>query len=222
MNLKNIEMVVFDMAGTTIDENNVVYKTIHKAIERHGIETNLDTILTYGAGKEKLQAIKDILAFLQENKDPNIIFEDFKIMLDNAYESLDVKPIAGIEKTISKLKDKGIKVVLNTGYNSQVANRLLNKLQWEKGVNYDLLLTASDVKNGRPAPDMIIKAMNAFDINEAKNVLKAGDSSTDITEGKNAGCGITVGVLSGAQNKMQLEKAEPDFILDSLAYLLDE
>ena len=28
-----IEMVVFDMAGTTVDEGNVVYRTLHKAIE---------------------------------------------------------------------------------------------------------------------------------------------------------------------------------------------
>ncbi|MEO0902289.1 MAG: HAD family hydrolase, partial [Bacteroidota bacterium] len=27
-----IEMVVFDMAGTTVNENNIVYKTVQKCI----------------------------------------------------------------------------------------------------------------------------------------------------------------------------------------------
>jgi len=30
-----IAMVVFDMAGTTVDEGNVVYRTLHKAIEKN-------------------------------------------------------------------------------------------------------------------------------------------------------------------------------------------
>ena len=55
-------MVVFDMAGTTVDENNVVYKTLHAAIVNAGIPVALDDVLLHGAGKEKLQAIKDVLA----------------------------------------------------------------------------------------------------------------------------------------------------------------
>ena len=31
-----IRMVVFDMAGTTVDENNVVYKTLQKTINAAG------------------------------------------------------------------------------------------------------------------------------------------------------------------------------------------
>jgi len=28
------KIIVFDMAGTSVDEGNVVYKTLHKAIEK--------------------------------------------------------------------------------------------------------------------------------------------------------------------------------------------
>ncbi|MBS1527010.1 MAG: HAD family hydrolase, partial [Bacteroidetes bacterium] len=56
-----IKMVVFDMAGTTVDENNVVYKTVQQAINQAGFNVTLDEVLAQGAGKEKLQAIKDVL-----------------------------------------------------------------------------------------------------------------------------------------------------------------
>lgn len=221
MKINEIEMVVFDMAGTTIDEQNIVYKSLHKAINEFGIEVSLDLVLKIGAGKEKLQAIKDILAHIN-NSDTNkteLIFEYFKKLLDHEYLTAAVLPIEGVEEVLEKLKNDGIKVVLNTGYNSQVANTLLGKLNWKKDVHYDALITANDVIIGRPSPEMILKAMQLFGIEDSSKVIKAGDSAIDIEEGKNAKCGLTIGVLSGAQTRAQLTEANPDYILDSLASL---
>ncbi|MGY0407291.1 MAG: phosphonatase-like hydrolase [Polaribacter sp.] len=218
--MNTIRMVVLDMAGTTVDENNVVYKTLHKAIKNAGVTVSLETVLEFGAGKEKHQAIKDVLSHLKkEALDSSVIFEKFKVMLDKAYQELEVSPIKGVEATMIQLKKEGIKVALNTGYNSAVANNLLNKLQWKKGDQYDALITSDDVKKGRPHPDMIFKAMELLGVNDTTAVLKAGDSAIDIEEGKNANCGMTIGVLSGAQTKAQLEKATPTHILESLATL---
>lgn len=215
-----IKMVVFDMAGTTVDEQNVVYKTLHKAIVAYGIETSLATVLEFGAGKEKHQAIKDILNHLNyEVNNSNVIFENFKKMLNVAYEVLEVKPIKGVQKVILELRSKNIIVVLNTGYNREIASLLLGKMKWKEGVHYDALITASDVEVGRPYPEMIEKAMKMFQVDDASSVLKAGDSAIDIEEGKNAKCGVTIGVLSGAQTKEQIIVMKPDYIIDSLADL---
>jgi len=217
--IKNIEMVVFDMAGTTVNEGNIVYKTLQEAIMIGGFEdVTLELVLELGAGKEKFQAIEDILDAIAPEKTEKAIeiFDNFKIMLDEAYSSLDVQPIDGTEVLLLELRSENIKVVLNTGYNSKVANLLLEKLHWDLGVHYDLLITADDVEKGRPHPDMILKAMKHFNIDDASKVLKAGDSAIDIEEGKNANCGITVGVLSGAQTEEQLEEANPSYILQSI------
>ncbi|WP_339916297.1 HAD hydrolase-like protein [Yeosuana marina] len=220
--LNMIEMVVFDMAGTTVNEQNVVYKTLHKSINKHGVLVELDKVLEIGAGKEKFQAIKDILDYadMEQFINAEVIFEDFKVQLDNAYKHLNVLPIQGVEEVMMELISKDIIVVLNTGYNSKVANSLLEKLHWIKGIHYNLLVTADDVVNGRPNPDMIELAMKKFKIKDPSKVLKAGDSAIDIEEGKNAYCGVTVGVLSGAQTKEQIESMNPTYILDSLANLL--
>lgn len=219
MKINEIEMVVFDMAGTTVDEQNIVYKSLHKAITKFGFVVSLEVVLAIGAGKEKHQAITDILKHLHNNDTEivNEIFEYFKEILDQEYLTATVLPIEGVEAVLEQLRKVGVKVILNTGYNSQVANTLLDKLNWEKGLHYDALITANDVEKGRPFPDMILKAMQLFGIVDASKVLKAGDSAVDIEEGKNANCGITIGVLSGAQTRIQLEEAKPDYILDSLA-----
>ncbi|CAL2104820.1 Phosphonatase-like hydrolase [Tenacibaculum sp. 190524A02b] len=220
--LENIKLAVFDMAGTTVDEQNVVYKTLHKAIVNYGVEVDLPKVLELGAGKEKHQAIKDILAHLASDKvnESQIVFENFKTMLDEAYQTLNVKPVKGVDQVLVKLRNQDIKVVLNTGYNREIATLLLQKMNWKEGEHFDALITASDVVNGRPHPEMIEKAMDMFAIQDASVVLKAGDSAIDIEEGKNANCGLTIGVLSGAQTKEQLETVEPDYILESLVDLI--
>jgi phosphonatase-like hydrolase len=221
MKINEIEMVVFDMAGTTINEQNIVYKSLHKSINKFGIDVSLELVLSIGAGKEKYQAIKDILAYLNiiDSEKSKLIFQDFKKLLDREYLTSTVVPVEGVETVLFNLKKGGIKIVLNTGYSSKVANTLLDKLNWKIGEQYDALITADDVERGRPFPDMIQKAMQLFGIVNASKVLKAGDSAIDIEEGKNANCGITIGVLSGAQTRLQLEEAKPDYILDSLASL---
>ena len=214
-----IAMVVFDMAGTTVDEGNVVYRTLHKAIEKVCPSVSFEDVLKLGAGKEKLQAIRETLsgsnislneATIQE------IFKDFLGLLDIAYANLIVVPTNNTERLFNELRTKDIKVVLNTGYNTVTAISLLNKLNWVKGVQYDLLVTSSDVSNNRPMPDMILYAMDKLNITDAATVIKVGDSTIDIEEGRNAGCKYNIGVTTGAHTKAQLESANPDYIFDNI------
>ena len=221
--MHKIELVVFDMAGTVVNENNVVYKTLHRAINQNGCFTSLNFVLEHGAGKEKYQAIKDILKE-KGNKQEDIaadIFKQFRGLLEKAYQKLEVTSYEGVVPLISELRKSNIKVALNTGYDRNTAMQLLTKMKWEKGVHYDALVTADDVFLGRPNPDMIFKAMEVLNVFDSAKVLKAGDSIIDIKEGKNANCGLTVGVTTGAHTREQLESANPTYVLDSLSELIN-
>lgn len=217
---QRIELVVFDMAGTTIDEDNVVYKTVQKVINDEGFNVTLDEVLQYGAGKEKHQAITDVLKkctpLINIGLVANIVFSKFIVALERAYTTLEIKTFEGTEQLFKDLRNSQIKVVLNTGYDSKMANLLLEKLGWIVGETIDGLVTADDVTNGRPEGDMILLAMKKTGITDSKKVMKVGDSAIDIEEGKNAHCGMTVGVLTGAQNRAQIQEANPTFIVESL------
>lgn len=218
-----IKMIVFDMAGTTVDEDNIVYKTLQSAINEKGFDLDLDKVLEQGAGKEKLQAIKSILKTYAQNEDEklaNDIYDRFLVLLKNAYATMDVFPQANAVELFQSLKQKNILVVLNTGYNQETAAFLIEKLGWEKGTHFDGLITATDVQQNRPEPDMILLAMEKFDIDNASEVVKVGDSTIDIEEGQNAGCGISVGITTGAHTYDQLLTANPDYIIDDLLDLL--
>jgi phosphonatase-like hydrolase len=219
-----IQLVVLDMAGTTVDEDNVVYKTVRASINAAGYSFTQDQVQEAGAGKEKSQAIRDVLALDgRPHSDDEVaaIFSDFKQRLQTAYATLDVKEQPGATESFAKLREHGIKVVLNTGYDRGTAESLVAKIGWTVGKEIDGLITASDVQNGRPAPDMIWLAMQQTGVESSQSVVKIGDSAIDIEEGRNAECGMTFGVTTGAQTELQLRSAKPTHIVDSLSEMCD-
>ena len=219
-----LKMVVFDMAGTTVNEDNVVYKTLHRTIVHAGLDISLGEVLRLGAGKEKKQAIMDILReYGADFDDVEDIYHYFINHLDRAYQELQPAAMPGAETTFALLRDKGIKVVLNTGYDRKTALLLLQKLNWSEERDYDLLVTADQVRQSRPHPDMILKAMAHFGIENGAEVAKIGDSTVDVEEGKRAGCSLNIGITTGAHTHEQLQAAQPTHIiahLDALAGLI--
>jgi phosphonatase-like hydrolase len=220
---QEIQLVVFDMAGTTVDEGNLVYKTVQKVINDEGYNLSLNDVLNYGAGKEKYQAIYDVLKECTNSDTVELTakkaFSNFKPALETAYADLEIKTFEGTEALFRDLRNNNIKVVLNTGYDFITANNLLLKLGWSVGPTIDALVTSDDVKNGRPDGDMIVKAMELTGIIDSEKVLKVGDSAIDIEEGKSANCGMTAGVLTGAQTREQIQNANPTIIINSLIEL---
>ncbi|OYY99497.1 MAG: hypothetical protein B7Y37_13965 [Sphingobacteriia bacterium 28-36-52] len=220
---KKISMVVFDMAGTTINEDNIVYKLLHQVLINDGYDCSLDLVLAIGAGKEKKAALKDILIELGVFAPDNIaerLHQIFNDKLATIYTTAPIVSMDGAEELFAQLKLMEIKVVLNTGYDSKTAHFLLQKLHWEIGNHIDGLITASDVLHGRPSPDMIFLAMQQFHITDANLVVKIGDSIVDIEEGKNANCGLTIGITTGAQDEQMLQMANPDYIIHHLQDIL--
>ncbi len=219
-----IKLVIFDMAGTSINEDNLVYKTIQRMMTLHGVEVSLDTVLELGAGKEKRTAISDIAEQVLgregvSNNWVNGVHRDFQDALDRAYATEDMEVFPSVRKVIKKLRSNGIKVGFNTGYSRPVAERILVRCGVKVGEDIDALATADDVSNGRPAPDMIDLICQQLNI-PADQSVKIGDSAIDIDEGRSAGVKWAIGVTTGAQTRQLLEQARPDYILDDMMELL--
>lgn len=211
------------MAGTTINENNLVYKTLRKAINEAGFNFSLDQVLTEGAGKEKRQAIKSILTVYAGINDEELIgqiYQNFIAQLTEAYTQAEIMPQNNALELFTALKKRNAYVVLNTGYDRLTAQAIIQKLGWKETIEFDGLVTASDVSKNRPDPDMIYFAMNKFGILNSSEVVKVGDSIIDIQEGQNAGCGLSIGITTGAHTVDQLLSANPDFVINDLIDLL--
>jgi phosphoglycolate phosphatase len=221
-----IDLVAFDMAGTTIDDHGSVYRALAGAVEETGATVS-DVDLQKWMGTDKVRAITALMELGGVQPAPgavDVAFERFRAILADSYSSQPPVAIAGVEEALRTLRARGIKVSLTTGFSDDVAGPLLASLGWSVGTGDDDLLdavvTTSDVPSGRPAPYLIHRAMERTGVVDTRAVLAAGDTVVDLQAARNAGV-IAVGVLTGKLGRSVLESTPHDYILDSVVDVLD-
>lgn len=107
----------------------------------------------------------------------------------------DGKPY--VLETVVKLRELGIKIGSTTGYTDMMMEPVLKSAK-EQGYQPDCWYSPDATNHfGRPYPYMIFKNMIELHISSVKNVIKVGDTISDIQEGVNAGV-IAVGVIEGS------------------------
>jgi phosphonatase-like hydrolase len=222
--LENIDLMVCDMAGTTVQEGGLVYKTLQLSMKEYGLDVSDEAIGPWhGAKKEAV-----IEHFAREAGTPehelenriNTIGDAFVKSIEESYFS-DATTIEHIDTSLfsyfKDLQKAGVKIALDTGYPQNIQEGLVKRLGFDKVV--DGWISSYDVKEGRPYPYMIHRLMERLHIESTKRVCKVGDSVRDIEEGRNAGCGLVVGVLSGADSAEALFAAGADVVADKVTDL---
>lgn len=221
----SVELVVFDMAGTTVRDKNHVGIAFQGALKSEGYAVALSDINPL-MGYKKPVAIRMILekhltdsAEITEELVDSIHSEFVRLMIHFYSTTDEIAPLPTVEDTFSNLQSNGIKIALNTGFSRDIAEVIVNRLGWEEII--DCLVASDDVPNGRPYPDMIQKIMQELNIDSAEKVAKVGDTEVDINEGFNTGCKYVIGVTTGAFTREELEPYKPTHIIDSLAEVLE-
>lgn len=224
--MPTIQLVVFDLAGTTVYDNGSIAIAFQQAMRAHGYEVPIDDINPL-MGYHKPLAIQMML----EKYEPDTaritdayidaIHTRFQQEMILFYQTTpDLRPLPHAEEVMQALQQKGIRVGLDTGFSRAIADVILERLGWlERGLaNY--LVASNEVPAGRPQPYMIQRMMAEAGIANTREVVKVGDTEVDVMEGKNAGCLLSIAVTTGAFTREQLLPYAPDYILDSLAELL--
>jgi len=127
-------------------------------------------------------------------------------------------PVAGADTTFRSLRERGVRIALNTGFDRETTAMLLEVLGWG-GEFFDAVVCGDDVAHGRPAPYLIFRAMESVGRVHVHRVANVGDTALDLHAGHNAGVRWNVGVLSGAHQRAQLEDAPHTHLLRSVAEL---
>ena len=211
-----IRLAVLDVGGTVIHDTADVPAVFKAALARHHLAAT-DAQLHAWRGAAKREVIGRLTA--GGSADPEKVYTSFQELLIASFAEHGVRPIDGVEQAIAALRARGVRVALATGFDRKVADGLLARLGWSDKV--DAVVCADEVAQGRPAPDMILRAMQRTGVSDAREVLCAGDTDNDLQAGARAGVGANVAVLSGAHDRARLEKAPHDAILASAAALPD-
>lgn len=104
--------------------------------------------------------------------------------------------IPGAVAVFKDIRDRGAKIGSNTGYAAMMIEQLVQDAA-AQGYIPDCIITASDVKHGRPYPEMLWKNLIALEVSDIKAVVKVDDTVVGIEEGLNAGCWTVALAVSG-------------------------
>lgn len=217
-----IQLVVFDLAGTTIEDDGAVLTCLVETAQAYDLPGTPDELNAL-MGMNKREVFGLLAARLHPadaalaERLADTALETFIGKMKAAYER-HLAPIPGAEETFAFLRARGIKVATDTGFDATIGGLIMERLNWP-GRLIDLAVFSSDVSRGRPAPYMIFRAMERLGIVDVRQVMKLGDSPADLEEGANAGCAEVIGVLSGAHTAATLGPCYHTRLLRSVADL---
>lgn len=218
--MSNIKAVIFDWAGTTVDYGCFApVQTFIEVFKAYGMNPTMEETRK-PMGMLKIDHIRTMLNMeslreqfkKQHGRDFNE--DDVHVMHDRFSDMIlkvldrhsDVKPY--VIETVNKLREMGIKIGSTTGYTDKMM-AIVTNIAKEQGYEPDAWFSPdSTFGKGRPYPYMIYKNMQELEIGSVKEVIKVGDTVSDIKEGKNAAI-ISVGIIEGS-SEMGLTKDEYD------------
>ena len=217
-----VELVVFDMAGTTVDDlvdgEPLVIAAFRATLKAHdGTEVDFAKANEV-RGYEKKEALKLLMSLTRgvktediDTSEVNLVYKIFEAELEKLSCRINSE-VGGTAACFQELKRRGIKICVGSGFPEHVVRSIVQNMSW----SVDGAFSSAALGAGRPDPIMIHAAMKTCGVEDPKRVVKVGDTKVDVEEGKNAGC-WTVSVLSGTQPREKLETAGPDFIIQSVA-----
>lgn len=215
-----ISLAIFDMAGTTVNDRDEVYRVLREATERAGARYT-DEQFQEWMGTEKKWAIRNLLELGGIDATDELVEESwdwFRAELRRTYTENPPVPLAGVEDMLRDLRSKGIRIALTTGFNRETVDLILAAMGWSPGDLLDTTAAGDEVESGRPEPHLIRKVMAELDITDPDEVISLGDTRADVISAQRAGV-RSVGVLTGHLTEDEFVGLDADHVLASAAQL---
>lgn len=180
----SIKAVLFDMDGVLIDAKEWHYVALNKALELFGMSiSRLDHLTTFDGlpTRKKLQMLSlDRELPYELHEFINNIKQQYTMELVHS----QCKPVFIHEYALSNLKSQDYKLAVCS---NSVRNSVLAMME-KSGLSIylDYVVSNEDVQNGKPDPEMYVKAMNYFSL-QPEECLIVEDNENGIKAAKSAG-----------------------------------
>jgi phosphoglycolate phosphatase len=211
-----IELICFDMAGTTVNDHGLVLEAFRRTIEE------LDVV-----GDEAIKAEAYVIETMGQSKIEvfGVLFDERAEVANEAFErhfvkaahEVGVSEVPGAREAVENLKGRGIGVALTTGFSPSTREALIDVLGWSELFN--LRVSPADAGRGRPAPDMVLLCALRSRVSAVQTIMVVGDTASDMQAGRRAGVGQCVGVLTGTDDHARLMASGADLVVSSVADL---
>lgn len=198
-------MVVADLAGTTVDSKcRGALSMLKKSLATFGYHFP-ENVIAEDMGKPKLTHIRNLLLRTHLNKQkyghqkhhaqyPANINHVAKYIHEHMLKDIapkvlyeHSKPIPGVHDAFRIFREKGVFAITSTtGYPEECAHHVLKRCDVE-GLFFDTVCCSNQVAQPRPGADGIYEILRRLRLTrDNAAVIKIGDTTSDLLEGKNA------------------------------------
>ena len=208
-------LVVLDLMGTTIADDGSIDAALRRTLAAFDCVADADA-LTAVRGLSK----RDALRALMSGAAPARVDDAYAALvaqLRARWAAHPLRPAAGADVVLAALAARGIRLAITTGLDRDLAYRALDALGFPVGRL--TLVCAADVACGRPAPDMIRRAMTMTGVGVPAMVACVGDTAADLRAAAAARVRWNIGVLGGAHGAQRLQAEPHTAIISGLSEL---
>lgn len=206
--MKKLDTILFDLDGTLIDTNYVIYESFKYTftVNLPEIELN-DELIGSFIGPTLHQTFG---GYTKDNDLIEKMIVDYRTFyVDFEMGNFEIYP--NVLEVIKKLKEEGYNLCIVTSKFKEAAWPSFTFYGLEKW--FDDFVALDHVEIPKPDRNPVDVALSKFP--NHKNAIMIGDNQSDILAGKNAGI-YSAGVAWSFKGAAYLEKVEPDFMLKDM------
>jgi HAD superfamily hydrolase (TIGR01509 family) len=204
---------ILDVDGTLVDTNYQHALAWYRAFRQNGVVLPVWRIHRHiGMGGDQLV---EALAGEEVEREKGDDIRDAEKTLYLAMIE-EVEPMDGARGLIEDLKERGHAVVLASSAKQNEVDHYLDLLDARELV--DGWTTSADVEETKPAPDLVVAAVDKAGGGDA---VMVGDSTWDCAAAKRAGL-QTVALLTGGFSEAELEEAGAAVVFESVSELREK
>lgn len=206
-----VNLVVFDIAGTTAKDDGLVLQAAQKALV--ALDIAIDSPRYFDATQHINQTMgqRKIDVFLHIFQQDLALAEQAHELFVANYQAMvaagGLSEFEGVSSLFHALATEGIGVAITTGFPRVILDVIIEGLGWADKI--DSSVAADEVAQGRPAPDMILRSIENFNRQKSCSLTPAqiavvGDTESDMQSGVRAGAKFVIGVTTGAHEEQAL------------------
>lgn len=208
--------MILDIDGTLVDTNPAHVEAWHRAFQRFGYEVPVDRIIPeIGKGGDKL--VPSVLGREAEERDGEALRKAQKEEFLTTAKRVHFQIFPGVPEVFGALRERRIRTALATSSDDKHLDATLASA----GINLrklaDVVLTKSDAPSSKPAPDLIVAALEELGL-PPRECAMVGDTVYDGQACQAAGVAF-LGVLSGGSTEAALLEAGARAVWRDVAHL---
>jgi phosphoglycolate phosphatase len=212
--MNNFSHIIFDLDGTLTDNTRGIGSSIKYALDKMQLDGFDGVVPDEFIGPPLQHCFKKLFGLNERNTE--LAVEYFREYY-SAHGLLENDPYPGIFEMLEELHFTGKHLYIATSKLEKFALQISDHFGFNK---YIVQLKGADYKGEHTKTTLISDLLNNLQLSPSKNIVMIGDTLFDIEGGKENGLS-TIAVTYGFGKKEDLEKAGPDYLMESVEELYE-